>query len=456
MINICIKLLMEILFIKKKKFLIKIYIYLFEKVISNFYNIQYFIFFKNKFSLDFLFKLNDLIFFKSVYKKKYHIKKNELCINIFVKLNEKRSKYIVPLKSFPYWITKRKLNKLKKNVSNIYKTSKKKLSSNQIKIPVQFLPDNKVKSFSSFKKSFGLSLLSPYSFYLGEKIEKNDKIKNYKYSIIIPYRDQIKSTLKCIKKIIEKSSGKLKIELILINNQSEHNYQLITNVNYLLKNKNFIKVQYLNYPYKFSFSSMINLGVKKASYDFVISCNNDVYIETKGWDLKLNSATNLHPNNVWGIILLNKNKIDSLGIFFRHNMQPINLFEYQDCRLLKFIKKPKYDIMNVDAVSGAFLCANKKVFYESGKFDEKLKISLNDVAFCVNANSLKYNSATLMNIHANHHRSLSRVHDLHKSQKKRYFREINHFRRIVLKSSFNLKKSINNYSSIPMRGLNCL
>lgn len=440
----------------KNKIIKRIYLYLIESIIVGFHTFQCIFSFKEKRSLDFIFNFFDTNphsdkkrrLIPNEQKNSENLDCNSYPITIYMPVDGKQSKYSISLTSLPQWVTETQFRLMCKFSFGTFKT----VSRDNSKIPVRILQCvGRVPDINS--SQFGLAALSPYSYFFGEKIFPKSKMKSYSFSIIIPYRDQIESTIKCIKNLVKLSSGVIYLELILINNNSKNTQVLKKLVEDILKkNKKFI-AKFLDYPFDFNFSSMINMGVDNADYDHIICCNNDVYMASEEWDLKLNNAVNMYPDNVWGIALFNGNKVDSLGIYLRNNLQPVNLFEFQNRCVLKTVYESEYDIINVDAVTGAFMCTSKETFYSSGKFDEKLKVSLNDFLFCVQANTLGYNCSTIMNIEAEHVRSLTRIHDLHPTQRERYMEEYFYSRESISKATYLSNKKMNRFRGFPMRGI---
>lgn len=443
---------------KKKNISKLLYNYFLESILINLFLLQSFFGVRNYLVFDFFFQWHDYFFgYKNntiieteKQRNLMQLKTRDYSAAFFLNLNGKNSKYSVQLKSLPTWVNKKQFEELKIVSNDFYKLNKSEYSVNS-KIPVQILADFKKSSNYNYR-NIGISALTSNSYFYGEKIEISSKIKKYNFSIIIPYHNKFKATLKSVSSLIKRSSSEILIELILIDNNSRNTSSFLETVKKLVKHHKHIKLKTLKLSIEFNFSTLFNYGVRHSSYDHIISCNNDIIIQTENWDKILNKLVNYEPNNIWGITLTNGKKIDSLGIYFRNQIHPVNIFEFHHKRVLKQIKSSNLDIINTDAVCGAFLCTSKKTFYETGQFDEKLKVSQNDVIFCVIANSLGYNSATILDIKANHTRGLTRPYDLIESQRKRYFKEITYSQNILLKLKYFSRKNLNRYGSMPMRG----
>ena len=430
-----------------------------ELIISSNFIVQFKFNYRNFTALDFIFKIHDYFSFLDKHphelptEYKFEKFKNELIKKryygiFYMKMTGINSKYAVSLKSLPTWVDQPQIDDLISFSDSFCKLNYVDYKIDK-KYPVQILSStNKSTQFSIQKPT--LCSLSPYLYCYGENIPLVNEVKYKNYSIIIPFKNNIESTIRCVSSLIEKSSKKIKIEMILINHESHGIDDLLIKLDNILKNIKHIEIRILEFSGEFNFSKIVNFGVSEAKNEFIILCNNDVYMITNDWDEKLNRCVNLYPNNVWGITLLNGNKIDSIGVCFMNNLKPINLFEFQNKNILNNFKENK--IIHTDAISGAFLCTSKKTFNDSGKFNEKLKVSLNDVAFCVLANSCGYNSTTILDIKAHHKRSLTRENDLNLSQRKRYFEEIKYSKNLFLKNKLLIQKKVNRFWSIPMRG----
>jgi hypothetical protein len=133
-------------------------------------------------------------------------------------------------------------------------------------------------------------------------------------------------------------------------------------------------------------SSKINLGVKAASYEKLIICNDDVRFKSSEWLdallawLELDSVGVVGPRIFYENGLLQYAGVDiDRGIIkiigYRRSGDSLGLgFSYVVPR-------------EVSAVTGVLMATKKSIFVKIKGWDPKLKINYNDIDYCLRANS---------------------------------------------------------------------
>ena len=197
-------------------------------------------------------------------------------------------------------------------------------------------------------------------------------------SIIIPNKDHINDLDKCLKSIKEKTTYK-NYEILIIENNSKDN----TTFEYYekLKNENNIKV--IKYDEIFNYSKINNYAVKFTNGTQLIFLNNDTEVITPNWieemlmysqrkDVGIVSAKLYYPDyriqhagSVLGL-----NAIVDL-IFYNYKKEDQGYLN----RLIT--------TQNYNAVIGACLMIEKKLFLNVNGFNEEFVIAFNDSDLCL-------------------------------------------------------------------------
>ncbi|MBT8195965.1 MAG: glycosyltransferase family 2 protein [Bacteroidia bacterium] len=251
--------------------------------------------------------------------------------------------------------------------------------------------------------------------------------ENYKVSIIIPSKNEAEVLKKCIDSIIEKSTYK-NYEIIVIDNDStEESFHKLTDQYKSNLNDRF---QAIRLSIEFNFSTLMNVGVKRSSGDFVLLLNNDMEVITPNWiqnmlefaqlkDIGAVGAKLLYPNGT----IQHSGTVIGLGGIAGHTFIGK---EANDDGYFYAIKS----INNYSAVTAACLMIKKEKFEQVNGFEEKLPVEFNDVDFCLRVLEAGYRNVYLPNVELYHYESLSRgnPHASEESHKKhlhavKYFKE---------------------------------
>lgn len=245
------------------------------------------------------------------------------------------------------------------------------------------------------------------------KYKKQYHILNYKIkgtlpkvSVVIPSKDNPEVLATCIKSFAEKTSYK-NYELILVDNGSNE------------QNKSIIKqlceryhVAYYYEPMTFNFSKMCNLGVSKASGEFILLLNDDMEIVQPDWLTKMVGQAMQEGVGAVGAKLLYPNSdliqhvgITNLWVGPAHKL----LKEHDDAQDYYYGRNMlTYDMIGVTA---ACLLISREIYDEVGGFCEDVAVSYNDVDFCFAVYEKGYRNVIRNDVVLYHHESLSRGDD---------------------------------------------
>ena len=221
-------------------------------------------------------------------------------------------------------------------------------------------------------------------------------------SIIIPFKDQVDVTEKCVNSILNLTAYQ-NYEIILVNNNSidEKTKQ------YLNKIKENDKIRVLNYRQPFNYSKINNFAAKHTHGNVLIFLNNDTEIITDTWLNELIGDTiQTGIGAVGGILYYPDGSIQHAGVVVGLMGLAGNLFGGLDesSLPLEWIKYRR----NVSAVTGACMAINKKLFGEIMGFNEDFDITGSDVEICLRLMEHGYRNIFNPEVKLFHHEKKSR------------------------------------------------
>lgn len=370
---------------------------------------------------------------------------------LIVNYNSEMIENSLPIKRLPIWMSIKELEKLISEGSELKKNINYEFTEEK-KIPVMVC-----SGYKSRLRNNGLNLavfknMSYLPVFNKEEMKKND---GRGITVIIPYKNAYSSTYKSVMELLKNLSNLNSIQIILVNNNSDcHNISFKRKITENSFEPN-VGFDFIDVGGCFNFSNLINSAVKMAKYEYIISCNNDVYMRTKNWDQIILSYFATYPDTIFGIKLSNNNKLDSIGVYLKSGITAVNIFEYEDEKRLEHnMQLNKHPLLYVDAVSAAFMGFNIENFKNVSGFDEvDFQVALNDVAYCVRSNEMGINSASILEIEAEHIRGYSRPSDLSNDQLDRYMKELERFRTMVNQNKYYTDYPTNKYGSIPFKGI---
>lgn len=224
--------------------------------------------------------------------------------------------------------------------------------------------------------------------------------------IIIPFRDKVHLTRKCIEHIIKHDNKRHKIQIVLINNNSKEE-ETFTFLKEIEKQDN---IEIINYPYQFNYSKINNLAVKSSTSDYIVFMNNDLFIMDDLWLDKMLGEMIIDPKvgAVGGKFLYENRTIQHCGVILGWRGVAGHAFNheseyYHGYGALAWLPH------QVSAVTAACMLVKRHVFEETGGFEEKhLKVAFNDVDLCLKITALGYKIIITPDFVAEHHESISR------------------------------------------------
>ena len=245
-----------------------------------------------------------------------------------------------------------------------------------------------------------------------------------KISILIPNKDHKKDLKLCIDSILRLTTYP-NYEIVVIENNSQKNETF----EYYKKIEEHDKIKIIYYPEKeFNYSKIINYAVKRVDGTYILQLNNDTELLTPDWLEQFVGLAQRQDVGIVGAKLYYPDKtIQHAGIIIGINGTAGHILRnLQQHKKAYFFRESI--IQNFSAVTGACLFSKKEIYEEVGYMNEKYKVALNDVDFCLKVRKKCYQVVWTPYIELNHFESKSRGYETTKEQTKRYQNEINLFK----------------------------
>lgn len=270
-------------------------------------------------------------------------------------------------------------------------------------------------------------------FNLAHYIVKYHYKKEPKISIIIPTRDYADILEPCLSSIYSKTTYK-NYEVIVMNNSSKEKETFKLFDKYKKAHKNF---KVIDADMEFNYSKINNIGVKKASGEYVVLLNNDTEIITGDWlDNMVGYAMQEHVGAVGVKLIYPDDTLQHcgvvLGIAGTASHFGLNIPAEDNGPFARYLVP--YDN---GAVTAACLMVSKKKFMEVGGLSEDLKVAFNDVEFNVKLLKKGYYNVCLPQVQLYHYESKSRGLDTTGEKYKRFLIESELLRKKCGKILFN-------------------
>ena len=246
-------------------------------------------------------------------------------------------------------------------------------------------------------------------------LKKIDSIEGPLISIIIPSKNQSQLLRQCLLSINSKTAYK-NYEIIVIDNGSTEKvfYELMDEARIIFK-----LFHHVQTDSSFNFSSLINLGSKIASGQYLVMLNNDTEVISADWLGTLLSYAAINNVGVVGCKLLYPNStIQHAGIMIYKNGIVKHLFAGYDrnCTEVSVCK-------NYPAVTAAALMVSKEKFEMINGFDEAFAVDFNDIDFCLRLQQKGFINLYIPEAELVHHESVSRRHPLSHPAKYKQFKQ---------------------------------
>ena len=241
------------------------------------------------------------------------------------------------------------------------------------------------------------------------------EINDYYVSIIIPMKDQADISRRCFESIYKKNDSN-KFEIIVIDNGSTETKTQELFDEY--RKKDNFKV--IRIESEFNYSQLNNEGVKQAKGNYLLFLNNDTeFIQNDTIEWMVGYASVDHVGCVGTKLLYPDKRVQHAGVVLGFGGVAGHIYvanSYNDNGMFGRLVMP----YNYTAVTAACLMIKKSKFDETGGFDEKLKVALNDVDLNLSAISKGYYNVCLSNVEVLHYESKSRGYEVSAEKQNRF------------------------------------
>ena len=207
---------------------------------------------------------------------------------------------------------------------------------------------------------------------------------NPSVTIIIPFHNKAEMTIDCLKSIKNSSYDNCSIFLIS-NNSSDDEFKLVKNY---IENDERITLE--EYNHKFNWASINNWAAQCCESEFLLFLNNDTLIINKDWiESLLDCGIKKNVGAVGAKLLYEDDTIQHAGIIMQIGGIAGHAFRYHSDEVPGYFGYSDV-VRNCAAVTGACMLVRKELWQQLDGFDESLRVSYNDVDFCLRLLEINY------------------------------------------------------------------
>jgi GT2 family glycosyltransferase len=239
-------------------------------------------------------------------------------------------------------------------------------------------------------------------------------------AIIIPYRDQVDVTLRCLRAILSLTAYR-NYEIVLVDNWSQSTGAR----DFAADVSNIAQVRVLRVPEPFNFSRLNNLAVREVPADYYMFMNNDLFVTESDWLRVLvdEALSGEHVGAVGGKFVYADATVQHGGVIVgvggvaehAHRGLAQDAPGYMARALLA---------QELSAVTAAGMLCDARAFAEVGGFDETdLLVAFNDVDLCLKLRAAGWRVIWTPEFIAEHHESISRGDDNDPAHRRRFYHE---------------------------------
>lgn len=227
-------------------------------------------------------------------------------------------------------------------------------------------------------------------------------------SIIIPTKDKIEYSYRCILSLLEKTTYE-NYEILIVDTGSTDKNTL----DYYKTLEDNPKIRFLHWDKKFNYSAVNNYGVENAKGEYILLLNNDTEVITPNWiEGMLEHAQRDQIGAVGGKLLYHNNTIQHAGVVL--GIGGVSKEESIAGHIMNgFLRDTvgipytKDIIRNYSAVTAACLMVSKRKYLEVGGLKEEFRIAFNDVDFNLELRKKGYYNLYTPYVELYHYESIS-------------------------------------------------
>ena len=241
-------------------------------------------------------------------------------------------------------------------------------------------------------------------------------------SILIPNKDQVETLDQCLRSIKEKTDYS-NYEIVIIENNSEKEetfryYEKISSD----------KIRVIRWEKEFNYSAINNFGVRHAKGDYLLFLNNDIEVIHSDWLSEMVSHCQRKEVGIVGARLYYPDDtIQHGGIIVGIGGVAGSVFVGLPRGYSGYMHKAALQL-DLSAVTAACMMMKRRVFEETGGFEEKLKVAFNDVDLCLKTRERGYLVVYDPYVEMYHYESKTRGAEDTKEKVRRFQTEIEYMR----------------------------
>lgn len=230
-------------------------------------------------------------------------------------------------------------------------------------------------------------------------------------SIVIPTKDKVEYLRRCISSITDQTSYQ-KCEIIIVDTGSIEP-ETKAYYEYLKKEFNPKKLVIKNWRHQpFNYSDACNFGAKHANGEFLVMLNNDTEVMTETWIEDMLGYAQQPEAGAVGVRLMYPNsQVQHAGVTVGiGSREPVagHIGINTDYPTEDFLTNMYVNtIRDTTAVTAACLMISSEKFWKVKGFDPTLRVTFNDVDFCLKVHKAGYQNVYLPFVELIHHESVS-------------------------------------------------
>jgi len=244
-------------------------------------------------------------------------------------------------------------------------------------------------------------------------------------SIIVPTRDAVELTRRCVGSLLEKTTYK-NFEILIVDNQSA-DCEALSYLEEIGKNQ---RVRVLRYDYPFNYSAINNMAVRESLGEAICLLNNDTEVITPDWlDEMIGHLMQPGVGIVGAKLYFPNGTIQHGGDLVGVGGVANHAHAYLDQNDPGYCNRAVV-AQELSAVTAACMVTWRKLFQRLGGLGElSLPVSFNDVDYCLRVRAAGYRVVWTPHAELYHHESVSRGKDLTPEKKRRAAREAAYMRK---------------------------
>ncbi len=226
-----------------------------------------------------------------------------------------------------------------------------------------------------------------------------------KVSIVIPIKDALSSTKKCIDSA-RKHTNYPCFEIVVINNASDD----IGLLKYLRKEQSENRIKVIDYNKSFNHSEMNNIATASVESEFVLFMNNDIEIISEEWLEQLVAITELDDSIavVGGLISYPNGMVQHGGVIFGLNGTAGHAHKYIFNEMPGYLGR-LHTLQEMSGITAALALVRRSCFDHVGGFNSNRYPTLfNDVDLCIRLRNKGYRCIYNPMVRAIHHETKTR------------------------------------------------